>query len=64
MARLKDKWQQKLKLEGRRIENVDIVNVSMMDGTMFGKVKCREIHRIDVVKRPTDECWVPVFHKE
>ena len=63
MARLKDKWQQVLKLEGRELV-VDVVHVTMTDGTMFGKVVSRDIHEIDVIKRPGARYWSPVFHKE
>ena len=63
MARLKDKWQQKVRVQGRELV-ADIVCVTMTDGTMFGKLKSKDMHEIDVVKRPNSGYWTPVYHKE
>ena len=63
MARLKDKWDQKLKVDGREYK-VDIVKVTMFDGLMFGKVKSKDIHEIDVMKRPSNSYWCPTYKEK
>ena len=60
MARLKDKWDQKLKVDGREYK-VDIVKVTMFDRMMFGKVKSKNIHEMDVIKRPSNSYWCPTY---
>ena len=63
MARLKDKWSQRVRVQGRELL-ADVKHVTMIDGAMFGKLKSKDMHEIDVTKLPNKDYWTPVYHKE
>lgn len=60
MARLKDKWDQKV-VYNDRIHKCDVVVVTMTEGAMFGKVRSSRIPPIEVMKRKDEEAWEPIF---
>lgn len=60
MARLKDKWDQKV-VYNDQIHKCDVVVVTMTEGAMFGKVRSSRIPPIEVVKRKDDGVWEPIF---
>lgn len=61
--RLKDKWQQRVRVDGQELR-ADVYYVTMLDGVMFGRVKASASQEIEVIKHPNKSYWTPIFTKE